>query len=94
MTRFIHEDIWIYFPSEENASREDAEVFKDDTLLFFILAACFAALVALDNWLFLYHPFKFNLVIDLEDKRDKDKTILRKLTADNTEQVSIFKQTP
>jgi len=33
----------------------------------------------MDNWFFIFHPYEVALIVDLEEKTDYDRAVLRKL---------------
>lgn len=85
MTKFVLLGQYSYFPSFEEA--EDAGqspsqqnlVYLYYSFLQFSVAGIFILFAGFDWWFFVFHPFQMGIVIDLEEKRQQDKAILRKI---------------
>ena len=55
--------------------------------MFFAIGGIFIILAIIDNWLFVFHPFLVNVVIDLKSKRKEDRIKLRSMAENNFESV-------
>jgi len=40
-------------------------------------------LSAIDHWTFIFHPFQLAIVVDLEEKTEQDRALLRKLAIES-----------
>lgn len=48
-------------------------------ILQLVVASCFIVLSIFDHWFFIFHPFQVAIVVDLEEKTDQERALLRKL---------------
>lgn len=44
-----------------------------------MVASCFILLSVVDAYAFVFHPFEVAIVVDLEEKTEHDRALLRKL---------------
>jgi hypothetical protein len=44
-----------------------------------VIGSLFIGIGAFDWWFFIFHPFELGIVIDVEEKRQQDQALLRKL---------------
>jgi len=57
-------------------------VYLRYSYLNFTVSGFFIVFAIFDWWFFVFHPFQMGIVIDLEEKRQQDKAMLRKLELD------------
>jgi pantothenate kinase len=58
-------------------------LIKKSGSLFIIVAALFLVLSLIDKWTFIFHPFLLAIVVDLDEKTEQDRALLRKLQIDS-----------
>ena len=47
------------------------------------MAICFVVFSILDHYFFVFHPFEVAIVVDLEDKTEYERAVLRKLAIES-----------
>ena len=80
MTKFLVCGIWDYFPNLYQAELHvGPSLLKKEAYLQFSVAAAFLLLALVDQFYFVFHPFEVAIVVDLEEKNEYDRKLLRKL---------------
>jgi hypothetical protein len=81
MTKFLVCGIWDYFPNLYQAELHvGPSLLKKEAYLQFSVAAAFLLLALVDQFYFVFHPFEVAIVVDLEEKNEYDRKLLRKLS--------------
>jgi hypothetical protein len=52
-----------------------------------VVASCFLLLSIFDYFCFIFHPFEVAIVVDLEEKTEHDRALLRKLAVESELQI-------
>ena len=80
MLKFAILGAWKCLPDLDEAEIVfGGSLVKNYAILQLVVAFCFILLAIFDYWFFIFHPFEVAIVVDLEEKRDKDRALLRKL---------------
>lgn len=86
MTKFATLDIFKYFPDFDRAvveSKEPRTLYVNYGILQLVVAGFFIVFVVIDAYFFNFHPFQCAIVVDLEEKTEQDRALLRKLTIES-----------
>ena len=88
MTKFAALGIYKYFPSNfeayKNTSANDrVTLLKHTGYLHIMDAALLTILFLVDLFYFYFHPFQLHIVVDLEEKTETDRAVLRKLAIES-----------
>lgn len=49
----------------------------------FAASICFIILAIIDHFFFIFHPFEVAIIVDLEDKTEYDRAMLKKLAVES-----------
>lgn len=86
ITKFLALGIYEYFPDFERAlfkSQMPEQLYRNYGVLQLVVACCFLIFFLVDAQFFIFHPFQCSIVVDLEEKTDQDRALLRKLTIES-----------